>query len=271
MPIPELNAILTQKVEVAPGLGIFSVKPIGWELPDFKPGQFTVVGLPPSAKRFEYSDPEATELPQDKLIKRAYSIASGSIEKDHLEFYVRLVHSGGLTPRLFAMKNGDRLWLSPKITGMFTLDKVPADKNIIFFSTGTGIAPYMSMLRSSVIVTEQRNYAVVHGAMNSWDLGYRSELLTIERICPNFKYFPIISNPEKEPMAWDGPVGFVQRIWDKKLIQKKWDMEITPENTHIFLCGNPNMIEAMVLGLGTDGFIEQTRKRPGAIHLERFW
>ncbi len=271
MPQPELNAVVGQKVEVAPGLIILRVSPLGWELPDFTPGQFTVLALYGSAPRYEYSEPEAIPEPPDKLIKRAYSIASSSMEKQYIEFYIRLVTTGALTPRLFALNPGDRLWLSPKISGMFTMSEVPEDKNIILFATGTGVAPYMSMLRSSVISRENRNYAVVHGALNSWDLGYRSELLTIERLCPNFTYIPIISEPEKEPLPWPGPVGFVSKVWEDRIIHKKWGMEITPENTRIFLCGHPQMITGMIDLLGKDGFTEHTRKNPGSIHLERFW
>lgn len=267
----EMNAVISQKIEVAPGLAIFSVQPLGWELPDFIPGQFTVIGLPGSAKRTERSEPEETPTDPDKLIKRAYSIASGSIAKDHLEFYIKLVHSGQLTPRLFNLVTGDKLWLSPKITGMFTLDQVPEDKDIILFATGTGVAPYMSMLRSSVINSENRKYAVVHGAYNSWDLGYRSELLTIERLAPNFSYIPIISHPQSEPLGWNGLVGYVQKIWQDRFLQNKWGKEITPDNARFFFCGHPNMITEMVELLGKDGFKEHKKKDPGSIHLERFW
>jgi ferredoxin--NADP+ reductase len=263
---PVFNAVIAQKVEIAPGLIILRLMADGWELPEFKPGQFTILGLNPDAPRIREAEPEGLLEDTEKMIRRAYSVASSSREKEYIEFYVRLVTSGALTPRLFALRNGDPLWLSPKITGMFTLDKVPQEKNIILFATGTGVAPYMSMLRSNVILREKRNYAVVHGALNSWDLGYHSELLTIERLCPNFTYIPIISEPEKEPRPWKGLTGFVAEICDQEIIQKIWNMEILPENTEIFLCGHPMMITGMIDLLSKDGFIERE-----TIHLEKFW
>ena len=193
------------------------------------------------------------------------------MEKQYIEVYVRLVTTGALTPRLFALNIGERLWLSPKAKGMFTIDEVPQDQNIILFATGTGVAPYMSMLRSNVISQETRKYAVIHSAWNSWDLGYRSELLTIERLCPNFSYTPIISSPEKEPMPWNGETGFVQQIWQKKSIQKSWNMDITPDNTRIFLCGHPEMIREMIDLLAKSGFKEHSSLEPGSIHLEKYW
>ena len=271
MAVAELNSIIAQKVEVAPGLSILRILPDGWELPIFKPGQYTVLGLPGSAPRFVYSDPEPNPVDPVRLIKRAYSIASSSKEKEYIELYIRLVNSGSLTPRLFALNIGDKLWLSPKAKGMFTMDEVPKDQNIILFATGTGVAPYMSMMRSQIISQEKRNYAVVHSAWNSWDLGYRSELLTIERLCPNFHYVPVISGPDKEPMPWHGKTGFVQQIWKDRIIQDAWGSEITPKNTRIFLCGHPDMIREMVEILTEADFKEHTNLDPGTIHLEKFW
>lgn len=270
MALFKLNAVVVQKSEIAPGLIIMRISPEGWELPDFKAGQFTVLGLPGSAKRCEMCDPDEMPVDPDKMIRRAYSIASGSREKEYMEFYIKLVHSGSLTPRLFALNVGDKLYLSTKMTGMFTLSEVPPDRNIILFATGTGVAPYMSMLRSSIIAHENRKYAVIHGALNSQDLGYRSELETIERFSGNFTYIPIISNVDNEPVPWNGMKGFLQSVWTNNILQEKWGMEIVPDNTQIFLCGHPRMIEDMIVLLGKKGFKEHSKRLPGSIHLEKF-
>ena len=271
MALPELNTVLAQKVEVAPGLIIIRLVPDGWELPEFIPGQYTVIGLPASAPRYLYSEPEPIPPRADKLVRRAYSIASSSKEKQYVEFYVRLVTSGTLTPRLFAMTIGDKLWMSEKTKGMFTMDAVPEENDIILFATGTGVAPYMSMLRSSVIIQEKRKYAVVHSALNSWDLGYRSELQTIARLCPNFTYIPVISEPDKEPIPWGGRLGFVQNIWQDQIIQNLWQHAITPANARMFLCGHPEMIREMLILLEQEGFREHSTLEPGSIHLEKYW
>ena len=65
------------------------------------------------------------------MIRRAYSIASSSRIGEYMEFYIALVTSGALTPRLFDLSIGDPIWLSPKVTGMFTLEQVPAGKNLV--------------------------------------------------------------------------------------------------------------------------------------------
>ena len=268
-----LNAIVTQKIEHAPGLMTIRTVPDQWELPEFTPGQFAVLGLPGAAPRCPEADPDPAPAPGDgkKMIIRAYSIASSSVAKEHLEFYVSLVRSGELTPRLFNLEIGDRLWLSPKFSGYFTLEEVPADADVILIATGTGLAPYMSMIRSVLTPQTPRRFAVIHGAYHSWDLGYHTELVTLERISPVFSYFPVISEPADEPAPWTGRTGFVQAVWEEGVIEKQWGLRPAPEHTHVFLCGHPLMIESMEQVLQGEGFIEHTRRAPGQIHLERYW
>lgn len=266
-----LNARVEGTMEVAPGLMIIRVVPDGWKLPDFKAGQFAVLGLPGDAPRCSMAEPEEDAPAPGRLIRRAYSIASSSVQREYLEFYVALVRSGSLTPRLFALDKGDKVWLSPRITGMFTLDDVPEDNHVVLVATGTGIAPYMSMIRSQMLAHKDRRFAVLHGARHSWDLGYRSELMALERSYENFIYLPSIRNPMDEDNPWTGHVGFVQTLWTDGTLRKAWGGHPTPSDTHVFLCGNPGMIESMTDILQTEGFAPHSRKSPGQIHMEKYW
>ena len=267
----ELNAIVTHRVEVASGLIILRVAPDGWDLPEWTAGQFAVLGMPAGAPRVEVADKEETPPKADRLIRRAYSIASGTGEKNYLEFYITLVHSGALTPRLFALRPGDPVFLGKKISGMFTLDKVEADQNLVLVGTGTGLAPYMSMLRSELEIRPDRHIAVFQGARHSWDLGYRGELTAMQRISPTFHYVPIISRPKKELTPWGGQVGYVQDLLDRGLLEEFFGHAPAPDNTHFLLCGNPGMIEGMIERLALNGFTEHTKKSPGQIHAEKYW
>lgn len=266
-----LNAIVAQRIEVSPGLIVLRVVPSGWELPDFESGQFAVLGLPGTALRHEVSDPEEARADPNKIIKRAYSIASSSVANEYLEFYIVLVPSGALTPRLFALSVGDGLWLSPKASGFFTLDEVPPDEHVLLISTGTGLAPYMSMLRSHLVCGGSRRFAVIHGARHSWDLGYRSELLTLDRMCPNLTYIATISRPEEEPVPWTGEKGYIQEVWQRRVLEENSEFRVSPDDTHVFLCGNPSMIDAMARRLNGLGFKEHRRNDPGKLHVERYW
>jgi ferredoxin--NADP+ reductase len=266
-----LNALLVQRAEVAPGLLIVRVVADGWPLPDFTPGQFAVLGLPGAALRVAESDAEETAPDPDKILSRAYSIASSSRAREYLEFYITLVRSGALTPRLFRLGLGDRLWLGPRVTGRFTLDEIPVDANLLMLATGTGVAPYMSMIRSILGRQRQRRVTVVHGARHSWDLGYGGELTTLAGVCANLDYVPIISQPGREPFPWGGHTGYVQDVWQGGLIDRLWGFHPTPADTHVLLCGNPLMVETMEGLLQGEGFAEHTPRRPGQYHLERYW
>lgn len=267
----EPNAILAQRIEAAPGLGIFRIVPDGWELPQFAPGQYAVIGLPASAPRTPLSDPEEGNGAPDRFIRRAYSIASSSLAREHLELFVNLVPSGEFTPRLFALEPGSRLWLGHKLTGMFTLRDVPRDANVAMIATGTGLAPYMSMLRTELLPADQRRFAVLHGARHSWDLGYTAELFTMQRLCPNFAYVPIVSRPGEEPVPWGGAKGHVQELWRSGAIERAWGFRPTPRNTHVFLCGNPAMVEEMTRLLREDDYRVHEPRAPGQIHIEKYW
>jgi len=271
MPTRTLNAVVSEPVFVTAEAMILRVAPDGWELPDYVPGQFAVLGLPGHAPRIPLSDPEDEPPDPDRFITRAYSIASSSKQKEYLEFYISLVRSGALTPRLFALKRGQKVHLGPKISGMFTLNQIPEDADLILMGTGTGIAPYISMIRTFITPGSSRRFAVVHGARHSWDLGYRSELSSLDRMVEGFDYVPIISRPGEEIIPWGGESGYVQDVWKRGIIADLWGREPSPDNTHIFLCGNPGMVNDTQEMLAADGYLEHTRKQPGQVHLERYW
>ena len=266
----QLNGIVTQVIEVSPIMKVFRIAPDGWELPDFKAGQFVALFLPASAKKVAEATADYVDFPPDKLIKRAYSIASSSKSKEFLEFYITLVHSGTLTPRLFNLKIGDRVGVGQKFVGMFTIDRIDPEKNVVLIATGTGVAPYMSMLRTDAL-NRKGKIAVIHGAANSWDLGYSSELQLLQNFASQFTYIPTITEPQKELTPWQGQKAFIQDMWKAGIMEEKWGFKPTPDDTHVFLCGNPRMIADMSEALESDGFTEWSRKNPdGQIHIEKF-
>lgn len=270
----DLNAIVSAPIFVNSETMILRVRPDGWDLPDYTPGQFVVLGLPGRAPRIAspMADIEVQSLPSDKLIKRAYSIASSSQKKhQYLEFYITLIRSGSLTPRLFALKEGDRIHMGKKTSGIFTLDDTPEHVNLALMGTGTGLAPYMSMIRTFLKKKTNRRFTIIHGARHSWDLGYRLELSMLARLVDHFDYIPVISRPTEETIPWAGETGHVQDVWKRGVVAEGWGIKPTPENTNIFLCGNPGMIDTALEILAAEGFKEKTRKKPGEVHVERWW
>jgi ferredoxin--NADP+ reductase len=265
----DLNATVTRRDEINHGLLVLQVSP-DQELPPFTAGQYTVLGLPGSAPRSGYADPEEPPADPDKIIKRAYSISSSSLQGQYLEFYIALVRTGALTPRLFAVRTGDRIWMGMRIVGMFTLDDVSADNHLLFVATGTGLAPYLSMLRSAYEFDADRTTIVCHAARVSWDLGYRSDLEGMAARYPNFHYLPIIDESDRDP-DWLGRVGYVNSLVEDGTITERIGQELDPANTSVFLCGNPLMIDSMMALLAGYGFTKHSRSQPGSIFVEEYW
>ncbi|MBU0743735.1 ferredoxin--NADP reductase [bacterium] len=266
----ELNATVMHRSEVTHGLLIMRVKP-DFPVPDFRAGQYAVLGLPPTAPRVAVADPEDPPPDPAKLIRRAYSVASGSVQKEYLEFYVALVAGGALTPRLFALRQGDRVFLGKKIVGMFTLSDVPQGNDLVFVATGTGLAPYVSMLRSQYDFETSHRTLVIHGARHSWDLGYSRDMAALASRHENFRYVPMVSRPDGEEPPWPGLTGRVTSLFTDDAIEGLLGTPFDPERIKVFLCGNPDMITELMGWLEARGYREHTRKQPGSIFVEKYW
>jgi ferredoxin--NADP+ reductase len=262
------NATVISRVDINPLLRVIRLQPDG-PLFDFIAGQFGVLGMLGSAPSVVAPDPNA---PADagRMIRRAYSIASSSLERDYSEFYITLVTSGQLTPRLFALDRGGRIFLGPKPTGVFTLARVPPEKAVIFIATGTGIAPYMSMLRTSLVDDDRRTYVLLHGVRYSWDLGYRAELESLARIRRNLIYLPSITRPDEDPY-FHGITGRIQTLVEGGLIQARSGVPFDPDVADVFLCGHPDMIADVTTFLQARRFTLERGKAAGTIHIEEYW
>ncbi len=123
-----------------------------------------------------------------------------------------------MTPRLFNLGLGDRLWVSNKIIGVFALHDVPDGVNIAMIATGTGLAPYISFLRSHIADHQNIKLAVIHGAAYQWDLGYYSELTFIQNVFKNFYYFPTLLKADE---TWTGLRGYIEEHLENGLLEAK--------------------------------------------------
>jgi ferredoxin--NADP+ reductase len=263
------NATVVGREPLNSQLLILRVRPDAGEF-NFTPGQFAVLGLAGKEPRVADALPEDTAPEPDKLIRRAYSIASSSLERDYVEFYLALVAKGGLTPRLFALPHGGRVFLGPKASGLFTLDRVAPGKAVILVGTGTGLAPYVSMLRTALIADSTRRFVVLHGARCSWDLGYRAELETLARLRPNFTYIPSITRAEQDP-HFRGQVGRIPKILEQGVVEQRAGVRLDPAAADVFLCGNPEMISSVRGMLEARGFTPDHGKQSGTMHVEEYW
>lgn len=254
MPAFKPNATITRWETIHEELAVMRIEPDSQHVAEFKPGQFAIIGLP------------ADDSPDAKLVQRAYSIASGSNTLDHLEIFIVLVKEGALTPKVWEIGQGGRLWLSPKISGNFTLDPVPPGQDLVMISTGTGLAPFLSMWRTYRGQNRWRRMILINGVRESRDLGYRAMLEAAHKE-RDVIYIPVVS---REP-SFTGLKGRVPVVFEQGNYERLVGVPLDPKTSHVFLCGNPDMINQMEEWLQGRGFQTHTKQTPGNIHLERYW
>jgi ferredoxin--NADP+ reductase len=261
------TATLTARTAINPSLFLVRVRHDG-ACVRFRAGQYAMLGLSSSEPRLEGSGDDPVRLPADTLIHRPFSIAS-SAEEEELEFLVRYVREGELAPRLARIPVGGRLFLSDEAGGTFTLDRAPSHKNLVLVATGTGIAPFMSYVRTHLRTDDDRRWVVVHGARHAWDLGFRDELELAARLCTHFTYLPTITRGNDR---WPGgSEGRVTTLIANGTVEARSGVTLDPAMTDVVLCGNPAMIEDVIELLAARGYVEATNAHAGEIHTERYW
>ena len=265
----EYNATLINRKTLYEGLDILTVKP-DFPLNAFKAGQFATLGLLSQEPAFLGTTPPPPSQDANKMIRRAYSVASSPKNLDNLEFYIVLVPEGELTPRLFNLKVGAKLWMAPKITGKFILDDCPADKDVLMIATGTGVAPYMSMIRTHFNSNQRRKFIVVHGVRIAGDLGYDEELKNYARQNKNFFYLPMVSRPKESP-DWQGIAGRINDNIRSGILEKECGVVWDPKKLEVFMCGNPGMIQGIIDDLSKYGFTLDHGAERGTLHKEDYW
>ncbi len=201
----------------------------------------------------------------EKLVERAYSIVSSPYE-DFLEFYIELVPEGDLTPLLFRLQPAAELKIRKIAKGRFTLDLASGHTNHLLICTVTGIAPFISFLRTfyqdwkAGKTPGDHRFYLINSASRSWEFGYREEVERMAAEVPWFKYVPAISRPWEDP-AWTGEVGRAEDV-----IRKYADQSgLSGADTTAYLCGHPQMIE-----LGT-GILKRRGFGKLAVKSEVYW
>lgn len=272
------NARLVEKELIHETLGIFRIAYEDGEPKDFEPGQFTNLALlpPPEVIAADAALAEQGERRRPariKLVRRAYSIASPPSEKHWLEFYIVAVDEGALTPRVFDIEIGDRLFMDPKIKGHFTITNVPDGKNLVTVATGTGLAPFLSMYHQYKDTPGRFNqFVFIHGVRVEEDLGYKDMLESLAKQDPRVVYLPAVSRAP-DGSAYAGYRGRVTTMFSDGTYEQATGRPLDAEQDHIFLCGNPAMIDQLEKELvERDGFVVKSpRQKDGNLHFERYW
>lgn len=235
-------ARVTDRRDVADDLWVIRVNP-GGEF-KFVAGQYATLGIPVL----------------DTRIEKPYTIVSSPYETE-LEFFLENVPRGELTPLLQKLQTGAELSLRRIAKGRFTLDLRSGHRNHLLLCTVTGVAPYISYIRTLYADWKRNQFPadirlfLIQGASRSWEFGYREELERIAAEVPWLTYVPTVSRPWEDG-AWRGERG---RVDD--LIRKYADLwQLEPGQTTAYLCGHPMMAEHGIAILARAGFAKTSIK-----------
>jgi CDP-4-dehydro-6-deoxyglucose reductase, E3 len=221
-------AELIDSREIAPGVRHFEFEALGVDKLEFVPGQFT----------------SFTGVIAGKEITRAYSLASAPSGTNRFELCLNRVDPGHLSPRLFDMKPGDRIAMRQPL-GLFVMRRQPP-RDSIFIATGTGIAPFRSMLQAHLNASSPA-FTLLFGVRYESHLLYRGEFEEMALAHANFRFWPTLTRPDA---GWEGRQGRVQA----HLTEAIGPINERRVDVDFYLCGLKEMVDEVRGVLKSQGF-----------------
>lgn len=241
---------------------LFSLK-IDAVVAPFKAGQYTTLGLEIAGE----------------LHAEPYSILSApSLPLQHppqqqtLEFFLYGKLAGTLSTRLAGMSPGQQLLICPQAEGNFTLDQVDSARELWLLATGTGIAPFLSMLQTGEPWQRFEHVVLVYAARYRQDICYTELITALQARYPGqLSFIPVISREQPEQALG----GHIQDIIADGSLELFSGRELSPAHSQIMLCGNPGMVQASTAQLLRRGFLENRGQlqgqQKGQITFETYW
>ena len=221
----------------------------------FSNGHFTMIGL----------------RVNEKPLLRAYSIVSANYE-DHLEFLSIKVPDGPLTSRLQHIKVGDSIIVGKKPTGTLLIDYLLPGKRLFLLSTGTGLAPFMSIVRDPATYEKFEQIILVHGVRQKDELAYHDLLvehlpaheLIGELVTSQLRYYPTVTREAYRNMG-----RVTDLIHTGKMFEDLEIPSLDPATDRVMICGSPGMLKDLKHMLEGRGFTEGSTSKPGDFVIER--
>jgi ferredoxin--NADP+ reductase len=229
---------------------LFSLQ-ISADIEPFQPGQFTRLGL---------------EI-DGEVVGRPYSLVNPPGEQP-LEFLFGVVRGGPLSPRLAALEEDARVLVAPRANGFLVLSEVPDRRHLWLVASGTGIGPFLSMLRTAEPWQRFEKVVLVHAVRHRHDLSF-GDLIeeAAARHGSRFAFVPFVS---REPTDFALPGRIPEAIADGRL-EARARVTISPEQSQFMLCGNPAMVDDVTAALIARDLKKHRRKDPGHISVESYW
>ena len=225
----------------------------------FTPGQFARLGLA--------SDPDGAEPD----IWRAYSLVSGPYD-EYIEYYSIVVPDGAFTSRLCRLEVGDRVWMDQQNHGFLTLDRFPLEGDLWMLASGTGLAPFMSLLADPLAWESFDRLLLVHSVRESKELAYQDTILSLGdhpifgEFAHRLQYQPVVTRE-----ATEHPRQRLPHLIASGELEDLLDCKLSLERSKVMLCGNPQMLQDTRSALKARGFVSARSSRPGQIATENYW
>ncbi|NMG73506.1 ferredoxin--NADP reductase [Aromatoleum diolicum] len=223
----------------------------------FVPGQFARLGL---------------RKPNGSLVWRAYSIVSASWD-DHLEFYSIIVPGGQFTSLLNSVATGDEILIERQAYGFLTTNRFTDGRDLWMLATGTGLAPFLSILQDEETWRRFERLILVHGVRETAELAYREEIVALrkhplwaehgERLI----YQPVLSRDTHG----DALRGRIPALLASQALEERTGIALTPEHSRVMVCGSPAMVEDTHRALIAKGCRLSRLSAPAQIAVENGW
>lgn len=223
---------------------LFSLRAEGPRLA-FEAGQFVRIALDIDGER----------------VARPFSFVNAPADPT-LEFYGIVVPEGPLSPRLARLGAGDSLFVAPNPAGFLVLSELPDAESLWLISTGTGIAPFLSILRTEAPWQRYRNVVLVHAVRHARELVYQEDI----RRMKNLKYITFVSREAAEGSL----AGRIPAALADGRLEAAAGLPLG-QGSQVMLCGNPQMLKDASAALLARGLRKHRRRSPGQISVESFW
>ncbi|MBJ6354102.1 ferredoxin--NADP reductase [Acinetobacter pittii] len=206
----------------------------------------------------------------EELVVRAYSVVSSPFDET-LEFFSIVVPDGAFTSNLQHLKVGDELYLEKTPYGYLTLARYqqPLPHDLWLLATGTGLAPFLSMLQDFDTWSKYQKINLVYSVRTAAELAYVDRIQEIAETFGEghngFKFIPIITRDPSAPLHDRLPI-----LIENGELEKSAGIELNPATSHVMLCGNPQMVDDTKEALKRSG-LTMNRRGEGNIAVENYW
>lgn len=204
----------------------------------------------------------------DDVVWRPYSMVSTATD-EHLEFIAVLVPGGAFSGRLAQLRVGDAIRVDKAAFGFLTVDQLAPGRDLWLLASGTGLGPFVSILRDPAVWCRFERLILAHGVRRAAELAYRDEIagLAANEGGAKLVYLPIVSRePGATPLA-----GRIPQLLADGALARAAGTALSVEHSRLMVCGNPDMARDLRQQLGALGFATTRRGVPGQMAFEKYW